>query len=442
VNTVAPAVSGTPQPGNTLTTTNGAWTGNPTPTFAQQWQADAVDIPGATGLTYAVQPGDVGKSIRSVVTATNSVGSASANSNTVSIVQAPANTVAPAITGTPTAGQTLTLSNGTWTGTPTPTFTRQWQVETAVNSGLYQDIAGATTTSYIVQSVDQAKRLRGVVSATNSVSTVTATSNLVTAQSPPVNTAAPAITGSPLVGQTLTLTPGTYTGFPVPTLTRQWKLGNAPIPGETGTTYAVKDADNRGVITCEETASNTVNSVVVPSNSVNIQVDIDTAVKVSDIKPKSMFVIGPNRMVSDYIGNTMRFQRVGGDNGFADFGFDVSGRFDLAAFNIWRAGSAVNAIGAYDQLGSGRLILFSGQELFVAADGSQLRAGTTWDPNTGNLIPSNEGSVGFNLTTGFLELTNTGFSTANGLEITLLATTKLRTKGGSAELDPAALNAE
>ncbi len=36
------------------------------------------------------------------------------------------NTVAPAITGTAQVGATLTVSNGTWSGSPT-TFARQWK---------------------------------------------------------------------------------------------------------------------------------------------------------------------------------------------------------------------------------------------------------------------------------------------------------------------------
>jgi hypothetical protein len=41
---------------------------------------------------------------------------------------APANTVAPAITGTAKVGTTLTVSAGTFTGTPAPAVDRQWVV--------------------------------------------------------------------------------------------------------------------------------------------------------------------------------------------------------------------------------------------------------------------------------------------------------------------------
>ena len=37
------------------------------------------------------------------------------------------NKVAPAITGTAKDGQTLTAENGTWEGTPTITYSYQWQ---------------------------------------------------------------------------------------------------------------------------------------------------------------------------------------------------------------------------------------------------------------------------------------------------------------------------
>lgn len=85
VNTVAPAVTGTPAVGSTLTTTNGTWTGAPTPSFTYKWQRSTVDISGQTASTYVVQAADAGLSVRCVVTATNSLGAVSANSNNTSI---------------------------------------------------------------------------------------------------------------------------------------------------------------------------------------------------------------------------------------------------------------------------------------------------------------------------------------------------------------------
>lgn len=85
VNTVAPAV--TPSSvvaGNLLSCSTGAWTGTATIAYTYQWQRDGTNITGATGSAYlTVAANDQGHAIRCVVTATNSVGSASANSNAV-----------------------------------------------------------------------------------------------------------------------------------------------------------------------------------------------------------------------------------------------------------------------------------------------------------------------------------------------------------------------
>jgi hypothetical protein len=75
-NTVAPAITGTAQVGQTLTVSNGTWTGSPTPTFTRQWKANGTNISGATATTYVPVVGDIGKTITCTVTATNSVSSA------------------------------------------------------------------------------------------------------------------------------------------------------------------------------------------------------------------------------------------------------------------------------------------------------------------------------------------------------------------------------
>jgi len=139
VNTVAPVVSGTATVGQTLSTTDGTWLGAPAPTFTYQWQRTGVDIGGATSSTYVLVAADYANTIRCVVRATNSVAPSgvTANSNSTASVagNAPVNTVAPAVTGTAQARQTLTTTNGTWTGVPTPTFTYQWQFGTTNISG-------------------------------------------------------------------------------------------------------------------------------------------------------------------------------------------------------------------------------------------------------------------------------------------------------------------
>lgn len=81
----------------------------------------------------------------------------------------PANTVAPAITGTAKVGQTLTASLGTWTGKPTPVLTRQWKAAGVA-------IPGATAATYIPVVGDIGKVITVTVTGTNSTGTKSATS--------------------------------------------------------------------------------------------------------------------------------------------------------------------------------------------------------------------------------------------------------------------------
>ena len=81
VNTVAPAITGTAQEGQTLTCSTGTWSGSPT--YAYQWKRNGSNIGSATNSTYVLVTADVGQSIKCTVTATNFIGSATADSNTV-----------------------------------------------------------------------------------------------------------------------------------------------------------------------------------------------------------------------------------------------------------------------------------------------------------------------------------------------------------------------
>ncbi len=89
-NTVAPVVSGTATVGQTLSTTNGTWSGVGTITYAYQWRDDGVAISGATSSTYTLQAAEEGGFITCTVTATDTNGSTSATSNSVGPVVAAA----------------------------------------------------------------------------------------------------------------------------------------------------------------------------------------------------------------------------------------------------------------------------------------------------------------------------------------------------------------
>jgi hypothetical protein len=174
-NSAAPAVSGTATQGKTLATTNGSWNGSPTG-YTYAWQdcnssgASCSAIIGATSMSYTLQASDVGHTIRSTVTASNSGGSASASSAATAVVAAPpaaapTNTAAPAVTGSPSQGSTLTTSNGSWTGSPTG-YTYAWQ-DCDTSGANCAAISGATSSSYTLAAGDVGSTVRSVVTAEN-----------------------------------------------------------------------------------------------------------------------------------------------------------------------------------------------------------------------------------------------------------------------------------
>ena len=92
---------------------------------------------------------------------------------------------------------------------------------------------------------------------------------------PPANTIAPVISGTGVVGQTLSCSTGTWTGIPAPTYTYQWLRGVSDIPGATSSTYTLVQADATFVITCQVTATNTAGSASVTSSNSLVIDDAD-----------------------------------------------------------------------------------------------------------------------------------------------------------------------
>ena len=262
VNASPPTISGTARQGQTLTASSGAWSGATPITFAYQWKrcnaagASCANIASATSETYELVAADVTKTVRVEVTATNGDGNASSLSDPSGVVadlgNAPANTKQPDPSGTPQDGSTISVDNGTWSGTQPITFTYQWQRCTATNS-VCTDISGATSQTYKIVAADIGSKLRANVTATNAAGKGAASSNLtgvVQAKgSPPVNSGLPLIIGTPAVGKTLTTSNGTWTGADDNGYSYAWNRcasngsGCSSIPGATGNSYTVQAAD-------------------------------------------------------------------------------------------------------------------------------------------------------------------------------------------------------
>jgi subtilisin family serine protease len=87
----------------------------------------------------------------------------------------PSSTAAPTIGGSPQAGQTLSVSSGTWSGTAPITYAYQWRHCDSAGAACV-DVAGATGSTYALGSSDVGFTLRASVAAANAYGSATATS--------------------------------------------------------------------------------------------------------------------------------------------------------------------------------------------------------------------------------------------------------------------------
>jgi len=154
INTGAPAVSGTPKAGLTLTAEPGTWSGSPT-SYAYQWLRciglSCSALSGETSSTYTLREADIGTTLRVSVVASNGGGNSaaatSAQSGVVTAAQTPGNSIAPSISGIVKTGQTLTAEPGTWSGSPT-SYAYEWQHCSSTGEEC-ETISGASSSTYV-----------------------------------------------------------------------------------------------------------------------------------------------------------------------------------------------------------------------------------------------------------------------------------------------------
>lgn len=91
---------------------------------------------------------------------------------TVLQTAAPINVVAPVVTGTPTVGQTLSCTTGTWTGDISSGATYQWK-----DAG--GNISGAASSTYLIASGETGASIHCTVTETGTGGSQTADSNTV-----------------------------------------------------------------------------------------------------------------------------------------------------------------------------------------------------------------------------------------------------------------------
>jgi hypothetical protein len=252
----------------------------------------------------------------------------------------PANVSPPTISGTAVAGEELTASVGSWTGTPPITFTFAW-LRCDAGGASCAPIAGATAQTYVLGAGDIGSTVRVEVTGTNAegfASAQSAPTALVTAQTAPVNTAEPVISGSPVEGSTLNATTGTWTGTSI-TFAYQWvRCGpdgglsdgsNCPsIPGATSESYTLDAADIGQRLRVQVTASNATGATAAASNATDvITQSTTTGPPRNTVEPSISGVLAVGRVLFASVGTwsgetpitfTYQWVRCGDDGGLPD----------------------------------------------------------------------------------------------------------------------------
>jgi len=274
-----PAIQGDPLVGEPITVSNGTWTASPEAAITFDWRrctsiydaALCTSISGATVAEYTPVDADAGKYLRVVVTARNDYGTYAVTTVAKYVRAFPTVTVSPVVSGGARVGGTLSVTTGTWFAFPTPTYAYSWY-RCATDGGAMETappecelISGATSATYAVTEAELLYYVRATVRASNLAGAMTATS----ATSPligfaPVNTSAPEVTGSPVVGVATAATVGTWDGNPTPDLSYQWQkcpsavdlARCAAISGANTISYTPVTADAGAFLRIKVTASN------------------------------------------------------------------------------------------------------------------------------------------------------------------------------------------
>ena len=257
--TGAPTISGTAQVGETLTVdTSGIADadGLTSVSYSYQWLAGDSDISGATGSTYNLADTDEGKAISVRVSFTDDTGNGetltSAATDAVAAATQPNNlaTGTPTISGTAQVGETLTADTSGIVdedGLTNAVFSYQWLADDA-------EIAGATGSTYTLADTDEGKTIKVRVSFTdNAGHEETLTSEPTVAVEARPNSPAtgqPAIRGTALVGETLTVDASGIAdddGLDNVAYSYQWISNDgsvdSEIGGATGSTYILASGD-------------------------------------------------------------------------------------------------------------------------------------------------------------------------------------------------------
>ena len=132
VNTSPPTITGAPKEGKLLRAKAGSWSGERL-SYEYQWERcnnlgeECLPVPDTNARIYSVGVADVGYTLRVTVTAKGAVEPTVSATSTVTavVLGQPVNTALPTITGEAVQGETLSATEGSWTGEPSE-YAYEW----------------------------------------------------------------------------------------------------------------------------------------------------------------------------------------------------------------------------------------------------------------------------------------------------------------------------
>jgi hypothetical protein len=186
--------------------------------------------------------------------------------------EAPADTVAPAISGEADEGKQLTATEGSWSGSAPIAYAWRWQ-RCNEQGEACSFIEGARGSTYAPTNEDAGHTLRAVVSASNEAGTASATSaaSAKVQAAPPKSVAGPVVTGEARQGQTLTATEGTWEGAPPISTSLRWQRCEGetckPIAAATTASYTPTRLDVGKTLRVQVSAKNAAGTTTAGSAS-------------------------------------------------------------------------------------------------------------------------------------------------------------------------------
>jgi hypothetical protein len=271
-NVVLPVTRGNLVVGQILEASDGVWSSSYTTNLSYRWQrvcsGTTTTITDALTPTYTITEGDIGCSVLVQVTGSTLLGSAIAISPSRGLVTIVGNTVTPVISGSLRVGGTLSVTSGTWVGSPTLAY--RWQSSTDGN--IWDTISGATSPTYVLTVAQAGLYVRAQVLGSKSSTVPTAYTIVATTTNTAVvptlsitNSVAPAVTGAWTVGTSISASTGTWSTSG--TYTYQWQSSSdnstwSDIASATSSSYTLTSSEGSKYVRVQVINTSTAGSGV------------------------------------------------------------------------------------------------------------------------------------------------------------------------------------